>query len=164
MDERFTQFVEDVTGGLAADRELRLDVQHELADHLERTAEAFREEGMDDAASTAQALKVFGAPVEIAGELLEANKRRMHWRATGAHSFGHDVGAYCSGTTRGDSHHVSKRSQREIGLIPVRSNSVKTLAFLPALQARNVHAKGSVIRQPFMNSAVIQMLILIPSA
>lgn len=81
MDERITQFVEDVTGGLAADRELRLDVQHELTDHLERTAEAFREEGMDDAASTAQALKVFGAPVEIAGELLEANKRRMHWRA-----------------------------------------------------------------------------------
>lgn len=81
MDERISKLVDDATGGLADDPELRLDVRAELASHLERTAQAFQDEGKGADESVAEAVKVFGSPLEVAGELLEANARRMRLRA-----------------------------------------------------------------------------------
>jgi len=81
MDERIEHLIEDVTSGLRDDPELRLDVRAELGTHLEQTARAFREEGKDEGESVAEAVKVFGAPADLAGELLDANKRRMKLRA-----------------------------------------------------------------------------------
>lgn len=81
MDERLTHLVDDVTSGLTDDLELRLDVRAELSTHLERTAQSFQEEGQSEEESIAQAMKVFGSPLDLAGELLDANKRRMKLRA-----------------------------------------------------------------------------------
>jgi hypothetical protein len=79
MDEQADKLVEDATAGLRSDPELRLDVRKELLSHLERTAENFCAEGCEDAEE--QARKTFGSPLELAGELLEGNKRRMRFRA-----------------------------------------------------------------------------------
>ncbi|HEX2949622.1 MAG TPA: permease prefix domain 1-containing protein [Armatimonadota bacterium] len=81
MDDRFSQLITDATSGLKDDPELRLDVATELTSHLEETARHFADEGMNDAESTEQAMKTFGSPLEVAGELLEANKHRMRLRA-----------------------------------------------------------------------------------
>ncbi|MHB9134715.1 MAG: permease prefix domain 1-containing protein [Armatimonadota bacterium] len=82
MDEQpFEQLVDDVTAGLKADPELRLDIRAELLTHLGDTAEHFTTEGKSPEESAEQAARVFGSPLEIAGELLEANRRRMRLRA-----------------------------------------------------------------------------------
>ncbi len=70
-----------MTIGLKDDPELRLDVKHELANHLEETAEGFVAEGQSEAESRDMALKVLGSPVELADELAAANRRRMRQRA-----------------------------------------------------------------------------------
>jgi len=67
LDERLKKLAEEATAGLQADPELRLDVQHELQSHLERSAETFREEGCNEEESLEQAAKVFGTPLELAG-------------------------------------------------------------------------------------------------
>jgi len=79
MDDRTTQFVDDATAGLRHDPELRLDVRKELLTHLEQTTEDCRAEGCEDAEE--QARKTFGSPLELAGELVSGNARRMKLRA-----------------------------------------------------------------------------------
>jgi len=81
MDTRIPQLLDEATAGLQDDPELRLDIKAELRTHLDATAQALREEGMSEEESTAEALKQFGSPVEMAGELLEANRTRMQHRA-----------------------------------------------------------------------------------
>lgn len=81
MEERFTQLVTDATVGLKDDPELCLDVQTELRSHLEETAQEYAAEGKGEEESRELAVKSFGSPVEVAGELLDANQRRLRWRA-----------------------------------------------------------------------------------
>ncbi|HEX2949623.1 MAG TPA: permease prefix domain 1-containing protein, partial [Armatimonadota bacterium] len=81
MDDRFSQLITDATSGLKDDPELRLDVAAELTSHLEETTQHFAEEGMSETDSAEQAMKTFGSPLEVAGELLAANKHRMRLRA-----------------------------------------------------------------------------------
>ncbi|MHB9130336.1 MAG: permease prefix domain 1-containing protein [Armatimonadota bacterium] len=81
MDERIENLVNEVTTGLKDDPELRLDVKAELTAHLEDTARACQSDETTEEESVEQAVKAFGSPVEIAGQLLEANKGRMKLRA-----------------------------------------------------------------------------------
>jgi hypothetical protein len=81
MDERISRVVEQATAGLQGDPELRIDVSAELTNHLEVTAAGLMAEGMTEEEASAQALETFGEPLEMAGDLLEANKRRMTLRA-----------------------------------------------------------------------------------
>jgi len=79
MDDQTRQMIDDATAGLRHDPELRLDVEKELLTHLQQAAEAFRAAGCEDAEG--QARKVFGSPLELAGELVSGNARRMKLRA-----------------------------------------------------------------------------------
>ncbi|HEX2948270.1 MAG TPA: permease prefix domain 1-containing protein [Armatimonadota bacterium] len=81
MNEQFSQIIDAASSGLRDDPELRLDVRAELGTHLECTAHALQDEGMSKQESIDEAIAQFGSPVELAGELLEANKARMKLRA-----------------------------------------------------------------------------------
>lgn len=81
MDDRIEQSVEQATAGLKSDPELRLDVSAELRSHLDDTAQTLAAEGVGEVDAVEQALHAFGEPLELAGDLLEANKRRMTLRA-----------------------------------------------------------------------------------
>lgn len=81
MDERFTQLADDATAGLHDDPELRLDVRAEFLAHLHEREDAYLAGGYNEEDSAELAAKSFGSPLDIAGELLEANKRRMKLRA-----------------------------------------------------------------------------------
>ncbi len=78
-DPRLETFLDQATTGLKADRELQLDVRHELASHLDAAQEEARAGGQPD--PEAAALKQMGAATEIAGDLAAANRRRMTVRA-----------------------------------------------------------------------------------
>lgn len=80
-DARFEKFIDEVTTGLQADPELRLQVAAELADHLDETARQFDAEGESAEESAEHACRAFGSPIDIAGDLLEANRLRLRWRA-----------------------------------------------------------------------------------
>ncbi|HOS42877.1 MAG TPA: hypothetical protein PK794_04225, partial [Armatimonadota bacterium] len=79
MDSPFTHLADQVTDGLTADPELRLDVRAEILAHLEDAAE--HADGTTPEERAAAAIHAFGAPVEVAAQLLDANARRMAWRA-----------------------------------------------------------------------------------
>ncbi|HOF87707.1 MAG TPA: hypothetical protein PLZ36_06330 [Armatimonadota bacterium] len=80
MDEpTFEKLADQVTDGLNADPELRLDVRAEILAHLEDAAE--HADGATPDERAAHAVKSFGTPLDIAGALLEANQPRMAWRA-----------------------------------------------------------------------------------
>jgi hypothetical protein len=81
VGEQYQNLLDDATAGLKDDPELRLDVRAELASHLDAAAALYAADGHDAAASADLAAKDFGSPVEVAGELLAANKGRMKWRA-----------------------------------------------------------------------------------
>ncbi|MBN2449776.1 MAG: hypothetical protein JXR77_05265 [Lentisphaeria bacterium] len=81
MNDRFRAYLDTVTAGLRDDPELRLDVEQELAGHLEDKAEALRREGMSAEESVVQATAAFGEPVEMAAELESGNRGRLVFRA-----------------------------------------------------------------------------------
>ena len=63
------------------DPELRLDVRAELASHIEELTASFQAEGKTPEESVELALKAFGSPADIAGDLAAANRGRMRLRA-----------------------------------------------------------------------------------
>jgi len=75
MKAKIDTFLDQVTTGLAADPELRLDVQAELRSHVADKAD---ELGGEEHA--AEAIAAFGEVVELAEEMSEANRRRLGWR------------------------------------------------------------------------------------
>ncbi|HEX2950870.1 MAG TPA: permease prefix domain 1-containing protein [Armatimonadota bacterium] len=80
-DESFVQLANDAAAGLKADRELFLDVTRELTSHMEDTAEHLCNTGHSPEESIELAKKSFGSPLEVATELLDANRQRMKFRA-----------------------------------------------------------------------------------
>jgi len=81
-DPRLRELVEEATAGLKDDPELRLDVQQELASHIETAAEEYQASGRDEEESWNAALKDFGGPVDLAQSLVEGNRRRMKLRGS----------------------------------------------------------------------------------
>lgn len=81
MDKRIVSLVNDATIGLQGDPELRLDVQSELSSHLESAVQKGCAEGKGVEESVEEALQTFGSPLELAGEILDANLRRLRLRA-----------------------------------------------------------------------------------
>jgi len=87
-DQPFEKLAEQAASGLKGDRELYLDVKQELRSHLEETAEKFAHEGHAEDESAELARKSFGSPLDVAADLLDANKRRMKLRALFRLAFG----------------------------------------------------------------------------
>ena len=81
MDARMEQLADDATIGLKDDPELRLDVRAELLSHMREREEEYRAAGRAEDESAELAIKSFGSPLDIADELVEANKSRMKLRA-----------------------------------------------------------------------------------
>ena len=94
METKIDTFLDQVTTGLAADPELRLDVQAELRSHIaDKVDELGGEEHADEAIATPsevdelggeehvdRAIAALGEVVELAEEVTEANRRRLGWR------------------------------------------------------------------------------------
>lgn len=78
----------DAAAGLKADQEVYRDVTQELHSFLEDKAERYRREGHSDEESIALAKKAFGSPMDVAAELLNANRRRLKLRAAFRIAFG----------------------------------------------------------------------------
>lgn len=69
-----------LTDRLQVDPELRMDVARELRCHLEDSAAEFRRAGQDVDEAAASAAKALGDPEELAGQLWQANRRRVRIR------------------------------------------------------------------------------------
>jgi len=78
---RLEEYVEAVTGRLRPDRELHMDVAHEVRAHIEDAAEEARERGLGEDAALDAALEAFGDRERMAEALWEANRHRMRLRA-----------------------------------------------------------------------------------
>ena len=81
QEPSFEQLAADAAAGLQADRELFLDVKQELYTHLEEKASSFTRQGKSEAESVELARKAFGSPLDVAAELLDANRRKMKLRS-----------------------------------------------------------------------------------
>ena len=82
MEEHtFEKLAADAAAGLQADQEVYRDVTQELHTFLEDKAERYRREGHSDEESVALAKKAFGSPLDVAAELLTANRGRLRLRA-----------------------------------------------------------------------------------
>ncbi|QSH42335.1 permease prefix domain 1-containing protein [Lentisphaerota bacterium ZTH] len=71
------RFLDQLTAGLKADRELRMEVRQELATHIMDRYEDNLRMGLSDAESYEQAIKAFGNILELSDQLTEANMERM---------------------------------------------------------------------------------------
>jgi hypothetical protein len=81
QEQSFAQLAAEAAAGLKGDRELFLDVTQELETHLEAKEAFFTRQGNSAEESTALAKKAFGSPLDMAAELLAANKGRMRLRS-----------------------------------------------------------------------------------
>ena len=81
MDQKITDYLSTVTAGLKDDAELRLDVQAELASHLEDKAEELQRGGASEEDSRTQAMAALGELTEVAAGLERGNRRRLNQRA-----------------------------------------------------------------------------------
>lgn len=82
MDEQsFDQLTTEAAAGLKGDPELYLDIKQELKSHLEDKVAHFDREGHTPEESIELAKKSFGSPLDVAAELLDANRRRMRFRS-----------------------------------------------------------------------------------
>jgi len=88
QQQSFEQLAEEAAAGLKADRELFLDVKQELQSHLEDKARYFTGQGHSQEESAELARKSFGSPLDLAAELLDANRRRMKLRSLLRLTFG----------------------------------------------------------------------------
>lgn len=88
QEPSFEQLAADAAAGLHADRELFLDVKQELYTHLEEKASSFTRQGKSEAESVELARKAFGSPLDVAAELLDANRRKMKLRSLLRVTFG----------------------------------------------------------------------------
>lgn len=81
MDETIRDYLNTVTSGLKDDAELRLDVQAELAGHLEDKASELERGGLAAPAAQAEAVKALGEVAEVAAGLERGNRVRLNRRA-----------------------------------------------------------------------------------
>ncbi|NLF18496.1 MAG: hypothetical protein GX595_14770, partial [Lentisphaerae bacterium] len=81
MDETIRDYLNTVTSGLKDDAELRLDVQAELAGHLEDKASELERGGLAASAAQAEAVKALGDVAEVAAGLERGNRLRLNQRA-----------------------------------------------------------------------------------
>ncbi|HEY3378854.1 MAG TPA: hypothetical protein VGL77_15320 [Armatimonadota bacterium] len=84
----FDQLAAEAAAGLKGDQELYRDVTEELRGHLEDKSAYFTRQGHDAAESVALSKKAFGSPLDVAAELLEANRSRLKLRAALRLAFG----------------------------------------------------------------------------
>lgn len=80
QEPTFEKIAAEAAAGFQGDRELYLDVTQELVSHLEEKADRFHREGHDEAESAEMAKKSFGSPLDMAAELLAANRQRLRLR------------------------------------------------------------------------------------
>lgn len=76
-----TEFIEKITQKLHHDRELRLDISHELQTHLDEAIEEYKASDYSQEDAATQAIKDMGDPDELAEDLWQANRLRMKLRA-----------------------------------------------------------------------------------
>lgn len=81
QEPTFEQLAAEAAAGLRGDRELYLDITQELRSHLDDKADAYARQGNSTEESIALARRAFGSPLEMAAELLRANRGRLRWRA-----------------------------------------------------------------------------------
>ena len=76
-----TDFIAKITEKLRHDRELRLDISHELQTHLDEAIDEYKASNYDDEAAITQAIKDMGDADELADDLWQSNRSRMKLRA-----------------------------------------------------------------------------------
>jgi len=81
MDPKVRDYLNTVTAGLKDDAELRLDVQAELATHIDDKTEELRRGGAAEEDSRRQAVAALGEVTEMAAGLERANRARLSQRA-----------------------------------------------------------------------------------
>lgn len=72
-------FLDQVCGHVRA-KELHADIREELASHLAERMDMLLEEGLDEEAAAAEAVKQMGNPVLIGRNLNEAHKPKLEWK------------------------------------------------------------------------------------
>jgi len=80
QEPSFDALAAEAAAGLKGDRELYLEIKEELQTHLEDKAAKYASDGHDEEESVALAKKSFGSPLDMAAELVEANRGRMRLR------------------------------------------------------------------------------------
>lgn len=80
MNPRRDEYVAEVTAGLKGDPELRRDVSVEIGSHLDAAIEESCAKGRTEDEALEDAVKAMGSPVTLAGDLVDANRRRMRLR------------------------------------------------------------------------------------
>lgn len=88
QDPSFEHLAEEAAAGLKVDRELFLEVKEELHSHLEEKSLYFMRQGKSAAESAELSCKSFGSPLDVAAELLEANRGRIRLRGLLRLTFG----------------------------------------------------------------------------
>lgn len=81
VNDRIERCLDDATAGLSPDPELRADVRAELESHVRTAAAEYESTGLAAAESMQRALESFGPVVDLAAELVDANRHRMRLRA-----------------------------------------------------------------------------------
>jgi hypothetical protein len=74
-------FIERITDKLKHDRELRLDISHELQTHLDEAVEEYKASDYSDEDAIEAAIKDMGDAEELTDDLWQANKFRIKLRA-----------------------------------------------------------------------------------
>jgi hypothetical protein len=80
MASPFDPLLDRVTQRLVVDRELRLEVAHELRTHLEESAHEFRSAGRSEDDAIAEASRALGSEDELSQQLWQANRPRIRMR------------------------------------------------------------------------------------
>ncbi len=80
-DRPFEDLIEQSAAGLKVDPEIYLEAKRELRSHLNEKQERFEREGHTPEESTELARKWFCSPMDVAAELLSANRNRMKLRS-----------------------------------------------------------------------------------
>ncbi|MCK4982966.1 MAG: hypothetical protein KAS17_08590 [Victivallaceae bacterium] len=82
MDKaKIEKLLDNLTLGLKADHEIRLDVKSELRSHLDAKIEEGIQSGLSEKESEKQALKSFGDTIQISDEIADANSAKMSFKA-----------------------------------------------------------------------------------
>ncbi len=82
MDKaKIEKLLDNLTLGLKADPEIRLDVKSELRSHLDMKIEEGIKAGLSEKESEEQALKSFGDTIQISDEIADANTAKMSFKA-----------------------------------------------------------------------------------
>ena len=78
---KIEKLLDDLTLGLKADPEMRLDVKSELRSHLDAKIEEGIKAGLTEKESEKQALKSFGDTIQISDGIADANTAKMSFKA-----------------------------------------------------------------------------------